>query len=138
MHTKTQCNKCGSCCKGSMGPFVFPSDIIKISDTLNVDCTTFINQYCEKNIINFSSERIEIYSIRCDENGCVFLTDERLCKIYSSRPYQCIHAPYKFLSKYEMWSHMKCLDKELLEKCDSSKFDLKIFEELLSQGYKNF
>lgn len=133
-----QCKKCGNCCKGSMGPFVFPSDVIKISDALGVDCNSFLKIYCVKNMLNIDQENLEIYSIRCNSNGCIFLTNNNLCEIYSTRPYQCINAPYGFLSQHNLWTHMKCLDHELLKYSDSTETDFIIFKELIDIGYKKF
>lgn len=133
-----QCKKCGNCCKGSMGPFVFPSDVIKISNTLGVNYNYFLKTYCVKNTLYIDHEKVEIYSICCNNNGCIFLTNNNLCGIYSTRPYQCINAPYGFLSQHNLWSHMKCLNQELLQKSNSAESDYIIFKELIDIGYKKF
>ncbi len=134
MQIKLKCNKCGQCCKGSMGPFVFPSDVIKISNGLGIDKRTFINTYCNENIISINKNSICIYSLKSTNTGCIFLNNN-LCDIYSYRPYQCVNAPYNFLSQSELWNHMRCLDKELLQKCDTTDKDIKIFKEILDIGY---
>ncbi len=134
---KTTCNKCGQCCKGSMGPFVFPSDVIRISNKLNIAPQNFLDKYCNKNCISILKKDVEIYSVKLNNSSCMFLNNENLCSIYDIRPYQCVEAPYNFLSRYGLWNHMRCLDYEYLSHCNSDESDSIIFTEIINNGYKN-
>lgn len=137
MCVKIQCDKCGQCCKGSMGPFVFPSDVCSISNELGIDKKSFLDRYCRIDVIDINHEKIKIYSIKNINGACTFLSEDNLCKIYSYRPYQCVNAPYEFLSNYGLWSHMKCLNKEMLNQSDSSFKDYLVFKEIIEIGYEN-
>lgn len=132
---KNECKKCGECCKGTMGPLVFPSDIEPICSFLKIPHENFYSLYCQKHILSLKSKEIRVFSIKRTEYGCVFLND-CLCNIYQVRPYQCRMAPYNFLSGNRLWKHMKCLDEIRLTNSDSSKWDREIFKELLEKEYQ--
>ncbi|MBQ8540110.1 MAG: YkgJ family cysteine cluster protein [Clostridia bacterium] len=129
------CKRCGSCCKGTMGPFVFPSDATRISDSLNISKMEFLEKYCIKNTLGLSNLVIDIYSLKLSDNGCVFLNEDNLCDVYDFRPYQCVNAPYHFLSQSGFWQHMKCLDFKLLSESNSEEEDAEILKELIDVGY---
>ena len=107
---KNECKKCGECCKGTMGPLVFPSDIEPICSFLKIPHENFYSLYCQKHILSLKSKEIRVFFIKRTEYGCVFLND-CLCNIYQIRPYQCRMAPHNFLSGNRLWKHMKCLDE---------------------------
>lgn len=130
-----KCSKCGSCCKGTMGPFIFPSDSERISKKLGVTSKQFLELYCQKNILKIQELNVPIYSLKLSGEVCVFLNEHNLCDIFDYRPYQCIYAPYEFLSSSRLWKHMKCLDKELLLLCNSDKKDKEILKELFDKSY---
>ena len=132
----TSCKKCGECCKGSMGPFVFPSDVERISHTMNISEREFLKEYCQKNVLSVDDKNIIIFSAKHINGSCIFLTEQHLCKIYTYRPYQCVNAPYNFMSQSGFWSHMKCIDYSLLQKCNSQDADKTILSELIEKGYK--
>ncbi len=129
------CKKCGSCCKGKMGPFIFPSDLIKICDNLNVSKRAFLEKYCNKNVLILNFMEVDIYCLKLSNSSCIFLNDKNLCDIYNFRPYQCIKAPYHFLSKSGFWNHMKCIDFETLSESNSDREDAEILKELIDVGY---
>ena len=134
---KIECKKCGNCCKGGMGPFVFPSDVLKISLLLHIQTNVFLKEKCEKHFIEINENKIIIYCLNNTKNGCIFLNSNNLCSIYENRPYQCVYAPYKFLSSSGLWNHMKCLQTDLLEKSNSDENDWNILKELFEIGYDN-
>lgn len=130
-----KCNKCGMCCKSKMGPFAFPWDVSKIALHLKIEPSEFIEKYCIKNTYNVDEISVIIYSIKSNENGCVFL-DNNLCVIYQFRPYQCIHAPFEFLGQYDFWRHMPCITADDFNNIDTSKNDKEVFRQLIEQnGY---
>lgn len=134
MYAIQKCHKCGACCKGSFGPFVFPSDLQSISVSLAIEKSRFLSLYCIPcNIPN--SEGLVIYSLKMIGGRCVFLSEMNLCEIYEYRPYQCKNAPFNFLAEYKFWKHMNCIKGEDFVGLDSSEWDKKIFEELITVGY---
>src|SRR6202790_1439431 len=78
------CLQCAHCCKRYSPGFKMP-DIKKISKTLQLTETDFINKY-----------------LRYDEDGdyvpvsvpCPFLGDDNHCSIYENRPSDCKRFPY--------------------------------------------
>lgn len=132
---KNGCKKCGKCCKGTMGPLIFPSDVEIICRFLKISHQEFYRLYCEQQILSLKTKEIIAYSIRKTGNACTFLSG-CLCKIYKVRPYQCRMAPYKFLSESKLWGHLECLDENRLKNSNSSKLDKKIFKELLEEEYQ--
>ncbi len=132
------CKKCGACCYSSIGPFVFPSDVKIISEFLNISPRFLLEEYCEKLDVDTIDGVIDVYYIKVKDGHCMFLTENNLCSIYKCRPYQCIKAPYKFLSNSGFWNHMSCIDKKRLEKSNSEKLDLLIFGEVIYKGYTEF
>lgn len=134
MCANPKCNKCGVCCQGSMGPFIFPSDLQSISTSLGIEKNLFLTQYCELCDIPNNSGII-IYSLKMRDTKCIFLNKSNLCEIYEYRPYQCKNAPFKFLAKYRFWKHMQCVEEKDFEGINSSELDKKIFEELVTIGY---
>lgn len=133
---RTECDKCGQCCKGSMGPFIFPSDVGDICKTLKKTEENFIKEYCVKHAFILEHIKYEIFTIRQLDGRCFFLNEDNLCKIYDVRPYQCKNAPYNFLARYGLWDHMKCIDKQLESTAQTTEKDIRILSELIDKGYK--
>ena len=119
-----------------MGPFIFPSDVKKISNFLHLEQFDFVAKWCEKNAILIKDKKIDIFTLKTKDGKCSFLDDNNLCEIFNYRPYQCIYAPYNFIAKYSFWSHMPCVKKEDFINLNSLKQDEIIFSELLNDGYK--
>lgn len=128
------CHKCGMCCKSNFGAFIFPSDLISISSHLNISKENFLDRYCVLNTIP-NDPCLVIYSLKMKDDKCVFLNELNCCDIYSYRPYQCLHAPFQFLSEYKFWKHMSCIKESDFIGKDSSKHDMHIFKELIDIGY---
>lgn len=120
-----KCNKCGKCCFGVIGPVIFPDDLEFISTFLNISPLAFISEYCKRDSIHLQNQNVEIYYLKIKEGHCVFLNNFNLCQIYNYRPYQCRNAPFGFLAKYELWSHMECIKKEDFYDIDSHEKDKK-------------
>lgn len=131
---KKECKKCGKCCMGTMGPIVFPSDIESICRFLRISHQEFYKVYCQKYELHVKSKEVILYAIKKVGKGCAFL-NHCLCDIYQVRPYQCRMAPYNFLTTSGLWGHMECLDKQMLEKRDSSEMDKEVFKKLLHEKY---
>lgn len=130
-----KCKKCGLCCKNEeIGPIVTPEEVKIISRHIEEDYFDFLNQNCKKSYIVVDGKKYEIYFLNKIESGCVFLTKDNLCSIYSVRPYQCRNTPFDFLSQYKYWKHMKCVNFEEFENIDSTKQD-KMFLCKILEGY---
>ena len=120
-----------------MGPFIFPSDVKRISNFLCLSPLDFILQKCVENKIMINDKKIKVFTLKIKNGNCCFLNNNNLCEIFECRPYQCINAPYNFMAKYSYWSHMPCVTEDDFITLDSSKNDKIIFSELLDDGYKN-
>lgn len=130
------CQRCGKCCYSNIGAFIFPSDVKKISDFMQLTPADFVMKWCEEHVLHINNENVKIFTLKIKDGKYSFLNDN-LCKIFDCRPYQCMNAPYNFLAKYSFWSHMACVEKEDFIGIDSSLNDRTIFSELLDNGYTN-
>lgn len=135
--SKIKCNKCGTCCKNKLGPIVFPNDIPAICNFLNIKSYVFLKEYCIKKTFASEQKSIDVYTIKSNNYGCIFL-DNRLCKIFHVRPFQCVHAPLSFLGYYEYWKHMPCISPNDFKNIDTSISDKAIFKQLLEIGYQKY
>ena len=72
MCAERKCNRCGLCCQGSIGPFIFPSDLESISNFLGIEKQRFLACYCECNNIPNNAKLI-IYSLKMRDGKCIFL-----------------------------------------------------------------
>lgn len=132
-----KCIKCGQCCKGEIGPFIFPSDITPISAGLGIAPFEFLKIYCKKHILSTKLGKLEIYTIINNDNGCVFL-DNNICKIYKFRPFQCANSPFSFLSNYKYWEHMKCINENDFDSVNNKLNNINMFKQIIDIGYKSF
>lgn len=133
-----KCIKCGKCCYCSTGPIVFPSDVKRISRFLKINPKKLLEKYCQKLYVEVLMGKFEIYHFNVTQGHCIFLTQNNLCDIYNVRPYQCINAPYKFLSSSGFWNHIPCLDKAKLKRSNSQNLDSIILCEIINEGYDIF
>ena len=129
------CYKCGQCCKGEIGPFIFPSDVYSISSRLKISHSYFLKTFCSKHKLTTKFGDLEIYTIKCDKNGCAFLEDN-LCKIFEFRPYQCVHSPFEFLGDYKYWRHMECITENDFDSVETKANDFEMFKQIIEIGYK--
>lgn len=130
-----KCNKCGKCCYSNIGAFVFPSDVKQICEFLHLEPVCFFKEYCDEHVLYVRNKNIKVFTLKIINKKCIFLCQNNLCKIFKYRPYQCVNAPYNFLSKYSFWHHMPCVSAKDFESVDSSISDKEIFSELLNNGY---
>ncbi len=127
------CAKCGKCCISInlRGVIIFPSDVKRISDGLNISAIDFINTYCVKGYIY---KNIEVYFIKNTSVRCMFLNEKNLCSIHEFKPVQCKKAPISFFSKNEIWGNMPCLKNIRLDPEKSKESDYLLVQELID-GY---
>lgn len=130
------CLKCGKCCYGEMGPFIFPTDVSRLAAYLDIESWFLLSNFCEEHSLEFNMIAYKVYTIKLDKGHCVFLRSN-LCTIFQERPYQCKYAPFEFLATYEIWKHMVCVNEFDFVKVSSTENDLEIFSELLVKGYTN-
>ena len=132
------CTKCGRCCRSTDSEkrivIIYPSDLLHISEKLNISEKDFVHEYCERDFIQCDGYVINMYILKNTENKCVFLTENNLCKIFNDRPLQCRNAPYNYFAYEDVWKHMPCFDMNILSNCDSTENDKRFVKELL-KGY---
>ncbi len=96
-----ECNQCGKCCRGEPGVvWVDPGDIIDMAGEVKMQVGKFSEKYVRK-----ISTR---YSLRELANGdCVMYKDG--CRVYSTRPVQCLTFPFwsDSLKSKESWEALK-------------------------------
>lgn len=131
------CQKCGKCCRSNIGAFIFPSDIKRISNFLQMQPSDFVLQWCDENTIFIKNNTLKLLTLKIKDGKCCFLNSNNLCKIFKCRPYQCVNAPYNFMAKYSFWSHMPCVKEDDFVNLNSLEKDKIIFSELLNNGYRN-
>jgi len=87
---KFSCTGCGDCCHGRKDSYILlkQKEAENIRKFLKLSSGWFRRKY----LVNLSAESI---GIRIEDDGeCVFLDNERKCKIYSVRPIQCKTYPF--------------------------------------------
>lgn len=138
MNKAPRCNRCGQCCRGEMGPFVFPSDVPQLCTALGVTPSALLESYCERYDMELPDRQIPLYALKTTQGHCVFLNEHNLCNIYPSRPYQCVHAPLELFSDYRYWAHMPCMEESLFRGRDSSPQDEEMLRQLIYPGYNQY
>lgn len=96
------CLECANCCK-TLGPRITDKDIDRISKSLKIKASTFINQY-----------------LKIDEDGdyvfqsmpCPFLMNDNYCMIYNSRPKACREYPHTDRVKFFQISKLTITNSE--------------------------
>jgi len=83
--TLFNCRKCGACCKGYGGTYLFDNDIEVISRYIDSDPKRFVDQFC-----NLSGNR-PVLAQRKD-GYCIFW--DQLCTIHPVKPLMCRKWPY--------------------------------------------
>ncbi len=139
MNVEKKCNKCGKCCRGKiLGPIIFPKDIDRICQYIDVAPEFFLDEYCESKILNTDHGEVLTYFLKVVNDACIFLSEKNLCRIFEYRPYQCVYAPFRFLGYYEFWEHMECVEASDFVGVDTSANDTRMLMQLLDEGYKKY
>lgn len=131
-----KCDKCGACCKGNYGVYIFPRDVLPICEYLKIDAMSFLKDACKLEYLHTLNGDIKIYALN-HQNQCQFLTSDNLCEIYERRPSQCRYAPYSFLYNLKLWRHMTCLQPQRLEET-ITPIERELLLELIQIGYTKF
>ena len=84
-----ECTGCGTCCTGDASRYVAagPLEQEKIRKFLNISRAWFRRRYLTR--VDANTE-----GLRIAHGQCVFLDDQRRCRIYSVRPVQCRTYPW--------------------------------------------
>lgn len=95
-----KCNNCGKCCRLRGDIVLYPMDIIRISNFLNISCKDFLKEYT----ITLESSTILSQIVIKSKNDkfltCVFLDEENMkCSIYKARPIACSNFPFILLNE---------------------------------------
>lgn len=97
-----ECNQCGACCYGNEDYYIAVNapDMEKICEHLGIGMAWLKRRYVER------LDR-QLYSIRIAGNGrCVFLGEDKRCRIYPVRPVQCRTYPWwpELLESKNSWN----------------------------------
>ena len=94
-----KCNNCGKCCRLRGDIVLYPMDIIRISNFLNISCKDFLEKYT----ITLESSTILSQIVIKSKNDkfltCVFLNKKNMCRIYEVRPIACSNFPFLILNE---------------------------------------
>lgn len=82
-----ECKMCGKCCKGKGGIYLSESEILKISEYLNVGTDEFKSSYCE----NINGK---LRLIQGKKGYCIFYHPRKQCLIHRVKPYICSLWPF--------------------------------------------
>ena len=90
------CSRCNNCCKHRPGeggftiPHLLPYDIIRLSRSLNITTTEFLDRYAEFDQLDWPPIRLPILKFIGDEQEmrCPFLDDSG-CSVHEDKPMIC-------------------------------------------------
>lgn len=95
-----KCNNCGKCCRYRGDIVLYPMDIIRISNFLNISCKDFLTEYTMTFECPTILSQIVIQSKKDKLLTCVFLDEKNMkCKIYEARPIACSNFPFILLNE---------------------------------------
>lgn len=95
-----KCNNCGKCCRLRGDIVLYPMDIIRISNFLNISCKEFLKEYTITLEYSVILSQIVIKSKNDKFSTCIFLDEENMkCKIYEVRPIACSNFPFILLNE---------------------------------------
>lgn len=101
LQRRFECTGCGGCCTGRGDYYVetSPAEQRTIQHYLGISWQWFRRRY-------LTVYEDGVQSLRWETNRCVFLDDNRRCKIYPVRPAQCRDYPYwpELLATQAAWS----------------------------------
>lgn len=81
------CKMCGQCCRGEGGIVVSPTDLVRITRSMNLSAEEFIDKYGER--------RGGKLQIRTGEDGaCIFFRDGEGCLVHEGKPDVCRAWPF--------------------------------------------
>lgn len=93
------CRICGTCCSGDGSAFLYPEDIIRLADYLNISVQEAVDKYTDYIMLEIVEDRGSYFYIpylilkKRDDNCCIFLKD-KLCSIHEAKPEQCRKTPF--------------------------------------------
>ena len=100
-----ECGRCNLCCKVAGYVYLNAKDVKRIAAHLDLSVEDFKSDYC-----GVDEGRVVLHS-RSDD-ACIFLDDEKGCKINDVKPYQCKAFPFKWRDEdaYDYCHGIKNLD----------------------------
>lgn len=129
---KSECKRCGTCCKGEIGPLLLEQDLLNMAREKKLMVTKFIELFCERQVVMVCDEKLELIFLKMEDGHCILLNENNLCSIYKERPYQCKNAPFELFGEFKYWHHMKCIEKKDFENVETKLADI----EFLKKVYK--
>lgn len=107
------CKICGNCCKGEGSVFLYPDDIKRISEHLNLSNQETVNKYAEYVMLEIIEDTgsymyMPYLVLKKSDDKCLFLKSNR-CEINKFKPFQCMHTPFvsEFFSDEEWREQIK-------------------------------
>lgn len=97
---KFKCTGCGKCCIGKDGYVILTEkDITRLSKALDLSRFDFIANYTDRFHGHF------VLKDKPRSEDCIFLTDQKMCRVYKDRPDQCATFPFwpNVIDKREKW-----------------------------------
>ena len=88
-----KCTGCGKCCQIEGICIISNEDVSNISKFLKLKNEDFLKEYTTKYIEEDGTEEI-ILKDKNNSNDCIFLDEDKKCKIYPARPLQCSSYPF--------------------------------------------
>ena len=126
------CTECGDCCKNFNSTnrvLLFPSDIERIADKLELSKEVFLDTFCYVENTKIENQLLDFYYLKDDAGSCSFLVENK-CSIHKYKPAQCKHGPYDmFWDGKERW---ECMEGVAVDKNHTSiELDTKFISEYL-------
>ncbi len=90
------CIACGACCKGDGLAFLYPADLGRLAEYLQISKDECAAKYLQAVEVEFDDgDKIKYLATKKRRDGsCVFLNDKKLCEIHAAKPMQCALSPF--------------------------------------------
>lgn len=132
---KFECKKCGACCKNNGIVIMYPIDIQRISQKMEIEQKEFVQRYCRKKYINLNDRQLKIYVLDVGD-CCPFLDENNLCTIHSVKPLQCEYGPTRYF--LSVGAHRNCVQlRKVKDLKNKTGVPDEFFVKMLLEGYQN-
>jgi Fe-S-cluster containining protein len=111
------CTGCGKCCKVNGDVWLAPEEVSKIMEHLDYTSRSqFRTDFIKAEILQDDDEDKSWMCLKRKEGACIFLGDDKKCKIYEHRPVQCQTYPFwpSLLSDPAAWEEEAVVPDDVL------------------------
>jgi hypothetical protein len=84
-----QCLRCGHCCEGAGTVRVLAEEVDAMARVLGVDPYEFTSRYAR-----LTANRRDLVLTDREDGACIFLTEDRQCRVQAAKPRQCRDFPW--------------------------------------------